>query len=134
MNASWFLTEIKALVHALATKGNEYYGIISVVYVRLKCVPLCISFAYPLEKFSGKMSPCSLKIQTQTTLPLNHTLDSTKVNLMIVFQNNVYPSYSTSPLKKDYAWFLAYVVYFIPFLKMQCWCASFVYSYGNLVD
>lgn len=126
MNACWFLTEIKALVHALATKGNEYYRIVSVVYVRVavfKCVPLCISFAYPLEKISGKMSPCSLKIQTQTTLPLNHTFDSTKVNLVIVFQNNVYLSYSTSPQKKR-----------LCLLSCLCWCASFVYSYGNLVD
>lgn len=119
VNACWFLTEIKALVHALATKGNEYYtnGDISCLCQTSRVV-VCISFAYPVEKICGKMSPCSLKIQMQTTLPLSQTLDSTKVNLMRVSQNNVYLSYSTSTIKKKNTIpVLAYVVYCIHSLK-----------------
>lgn len=41
---------------------------ILVVYFRAALfyrVPLCISFAYPVEKTCGEMSPCSLKIHLQ---------------------------------------------------------------------
>ncbi len=66
------------------------------------------------------------------TLPLTLTLDAAKMNLVRVFQNNFYPSYSTTT--KYYTWLLAYVVHCIPFSKMQRWFVSYDFSSKNLVN
>lgn len=127
MNASWFLTEIKALVHALATKGNEYYRIVSVVYVRLKCVPLCISFAYPLAENSDANNPAPKPY-----------LGFNKSEPYDGFPEQCLPFIQyISAKKKDYACFLAYVVCTLChsskcsagvlhlFILMEIWLISF---------